>query len=79
MKKKITTITLESPTTTYREKNGKRKENKKENNFTTNTYLSPEPQNYIKKKKKFKNTCNRIVRTLKHWNSSHVVVKIFFK
>ena len=51
MKTKIPTITLKSPTTTYR-KNGKRKENKKkkkENKCTTNTDLSSEPQSSIKK------------------------------
>ena len=71
-------------TNNYIQKNGKRKENKKGNNFTTNTDLFPESQNYIKKikkkkKKLFSDPCNRIVRTLRHWDSSHIVMKIFFK
>ena len=45
----------QSHTTTQRNKNGKRiQRNEKTNklNFTTNLDLSPEPQNYMKLKKK---------------------------
>ena len=51
MKKKITTITLKSPTTTYRKKMEKENKTKNETTLQQNTDLSPEPQNYIRKSK----------------------------